>query len=73
MSLCACGPICACGPMSLCACLCKRLGARKSKKRRMFGTSPSRVVPHLSTTDASWCLSSKFEWVSLLSPVYDRT
>ena len=44
-----------------------------AQKCKMFGTSPSHVVTYHSTADASWCLSSKFRWVSLLSPVYDRT
>ena len=39
---------------------------------KTFDTCDSHVVPHRSTEQAQWCLTSEFGWDPVLSPWYDR-
>ena len=41
-------------------------------KVKTYTTCDSRVVPHRSTEQAQWCLTSEFGWDPVLSPWYDR-
>ena len=43
-----------------------------SKTAKTFDTCDSHVVPHRSTEQAQWCLTSEFGWDPVLSPWYDR-
>ena len=51
-----------------------RYGARPSvlQNAKTFDTCDSHVVPHRSTEQAQWCLTSEFGWDPVLSPWYDR-
>ena len=40
--------------------------------KKSFSTYGSRVVPHLSTRQAQWCLTSEFGWDLVFPPWYDR-
>ena len=42
------------------------------EKKKSFRTYGSRVVPHLSTRHAQWCLTSEFGWDLVIPPWYDR-
>ena len=42
-------------------------------KGKTYITCDSRVVPHRSTEQAQWCLTSEFGWDPVLSPWYERT
>ena len=42
------------------------------KMTKTFDTCDSHVVPHRSTEQAQWCLTSEFGWDPVLSPWYDR-
>ena len=44
-----------------------------SDKKKSFSTGDSRVVPHLSTRRAQWCLTSEFGWDLVVPPWSDRT
>ena len=46
--------------------------AIKKIKCETFSTYGSRVVPHLSTRQAQWCLTSEFGWDLVFPPWYDR-
>ena len=39
---------------------------------KSFSTYASRVVPHRSTRQAQWCLTSEFGWDLVFPPWYDR-
>ena len=43
------------------------------KMTKTFDTCDSHVVPHRSTEQAQWCLTSEFGWDPVVSPWYDRT
>ena len=43
-----------------------------SKTAKTFDTCDSHVVPHRSTEQAQWCLTSEFGWDPVLSPWYER-
>ena len=43
-----------------------------AKLAKTFDTCDSHVVPHRSTEQAQWCLTSEFGWDPVLSPWYDR-
>ncbi len=45
---------------------------RCCKMTKTFDTCDSHVVPHRSTEQAQWCLTSEFGWDPVLSPWYDR-
>ena len=45
---------------------------RHRKMAKTFDTCDSHVVPHRSTEQAQWCLTSEFGWDPVLSPWYDR-
>ena len=45
---------------------------RFCKMTKTFDTCDSHVVPHRSTEQAQWCLTSEFGWDPVLSPWYDR-
>ena len=47
-----------------------RTGTRKTAKT--FDTCDSHVVPHRSTEQAQWCLTSEFGRDLVLSPWYER-
>ena len=40
---------------------------------KTYTTCDSRVVPHRSTEQAQWCLTSEFGWDPVVSPWYERT
>ena len=40
---------------------------------KTYITCDSRVVPHRSTEQAQWCLTSEFGWDPVVSPWYERT
>ena len=42
------------------------------KWKKTFDTQDSRVVPHHSTDQAQWCLTSQFEWDAVYPPWCDR-
>ena len=42
-------------------------------KVKTYTTCDSRVVPHRSTEQAQWCLTSEFGWDPVVSPWYERT
>ena len=46
--------------------------SRFCKMTKTFDTCDSHVVPHRSTEQAQWCLTSEFGWDPVLSPWYDR-
>ena len=48
------------------------LKSRCCKMTKTFDTCDSHVVPHRSTEQAQWCLTSEFGWDPVLSPWYDR-
>ena len=48
------------------------LDLRSCKMAKTFDTCDSHVVPHRSTEQAQWCLTSEFGWDPVLSPWYDR-
>ena len=48
---------------------CGGLGVRSAKT---YVTCDSHVVPHRSTEQAQWCLTSEFGWDPVLSPWYER-
>ena len=52
------------------AMLCRHSYTKQKKKS--FSTYGSRVVPHLSTRQAQWCLTSEFGWDLVFPPWYDR-
>ena len=43
-----------------------------SKTAKTFDTCDSHVVPHRSTEQAQWCLTSEFGRDLVLSPWYER-
>ena len=48
------------------------VSAQKVNKKESFSTYGSRVVPHLSTRQAQWCLTAEFGWDLVFPPWYDR-
>ena len=51
---------------------CRHVSPRQKKRKKSFSTYGSRVVPHLSTRQAQWCLTSEFGWDLVFPPWYDR-
>ena len=45
---------------------------KKKVKKKTFNTRDSRVVPHRSTDQAQWCLTSQFGRDAVYPPWYDR-
>ena len=45
---------------------------KNTLKKMTFSTYGSRVVPHLSTRHAQWCLTAEFGWDLVFPPWYDR-
>ena len=43
-----------------------------SRSAKTYVTCDSHVVPHRSTEQAQWCLTSEFGWDPVLSPWYER-
>ena len=46
---------------------------RCCKMTKTFDTCDSHVVPHRSTEQAQWCLTSEFGWDPVVSPWCDRS